>query len=159
MNPSPWFRSFLFLLPLLVQTNLRAQVERVITLEVNTADIRNPNVNDFCNFLGKDPQVSNEEYTIEANVGDLIIWRGVSTSSPQDSVEIRAINHQGNRGGRDIFGANRLGGENGEVRGTVRNTTEAGADYKYKIQFRVYIDGRRKGGTFNIDPKIKVVGQ
>jgi hypothetical protein len=140
-------------------TSLQGQVERVVTLEVNTTDISNPNVNDFCNFLGQDPEVSNEDYTIEANVGDIIIWRGVSTSSPRDSVEIWAINHQGDRGGRDIFGANRLDGEDGEVRGTILNTTEEGADYKYNIQFRVYIDGQRKRGNFNIDPKIKVVGQ
>ena len=152
-------RIFLFLMPLLLLTNLRAQTERVITLEVNTTDIENPNVNDFCNFQGQDPQVSNEDYTIEANLGDIIIWRGVSTSSPEHTVEIRAINHQGNRGGRDIFGDNRLGGENGEVRGTILYRTEAGTDYKYNIQFRVYIDGSRKRGTFNIDPKIRVVGQ
>ena len=137
MKPIIALRIFLFLLPVFLLTNLQAQTERVITLEVNTADIENPNVNDFCNFLGQDPEVSNEDYTIEANIGDVIIWRGVSTSSPDDRVEIRAINHQGNRGGRDIFGSNRLGGQNGEVRGTILNRTEDGTDYKYKIQFRV----------------------
>jgi hypothetical protein len=159
MKPNPALRIFLFLLPAVLLTNLHAQTERVITLEVNTADIENPNVNDFCNFLGQDPGVSNEDYTIDANLGDTIIWRGVSTSSPDHTVEIRAINHQGNQGGRDIFGSNKLSGENGEVRGTIRYRTEAGTVYKYKIQFRVYIDGRRKRGTFNIDPKIRVVGQ
>jgi hypothetical protein len=159
MKPIPALRIFLFLLPLFMLTNLRAQTERVITLEVNTTDIENPNVNEFCNFQGQDPQVSNEDYTIEANLGDIIIWRGISTSSEEHTVEIRAINHQGNRGGRDIFGSNRLSGENGEVRGTIIQRTEEGADYKYKIQFRVYINGRRQGGTFNIDPKIRVVGQ
>jgi plastocyanin len=159
MKPIPAIRIILFLLPVLLLTNLSAQTERVIILEVNTADIENPNVNDFCNFQGQDPQVSNEDYTVEANLGDTIIWRGVSTSSPDHTVETRAINHQGNRGGRDIFGSNKLSGENGEVRGTIINRTEAGTDYKYKIQFRVYIDGSRKRGTFNIDPKIRVVGQ
>jgi plastocyanin len=159
MKPIPAIRIILFLLPVLLLTNLSAQTERVIILEVNTTDIENPNVNDFCNFQGQDPQVSNEDYTVEANLGDTIIWRGVSTSSPDHTVEIRAINHQGNRGGRDIFGSNKLSGENGEVRGTIINRTEAGTDYKYKIQFRVYIDGSRKRGTFNIDPKIRVVGQ
>ena len=159
MKPIPAIRIILLLLPVLLLTNLSAQTERVIILEVNTTDIENPNVNDFCNFQGQDPQVSNEDYTVEANLGDTIIWRGVSTSSPDHTVEIRAINHQGNRGGRDIFGSNKLSGENGEVRGTIINRTEAGTDYKYKIQFRVYIDGSRKRGTFNIDPKIRVVGQ
>lgn len=159
MKPFAAIRIVLFFLPVFLITNLSAQTERVITLEVNTADIENPNVNDFCNFMGQDPGVSNEDYTVEANLGDTIIWRGVSTSSPDHTVEIRAINHQGNRGGRDIFGSNRLNGEDGEVRGTILYRTEEGTDYKYKIQFRVYIDGSRKGGTFNIDPKIRVVGQ
>lgn len=152
-------RILCILLPTLLVTNLQAQTERVITLEVNTAEIENPNVNDFCRFLGQEPGVSNEEYTIEANLGDIIIWRGVSTSSPEDRVEIRAINHQGNRGGRDIFGSNQLRGDNGEVRGTIINRTEEGTVYKYKIQFRVYNDGNRRRGTFNIDPKIRVVGR
>ncbi len=139
-------------------SNLQGQTERIITLRVNTAEIANPNVNDFCDF-GQAPEISNEEYTIVANVGDVIIWKGVSTSASEDVVEIRAINHQGDQGGRDIFGANRLEGENGEVRGTILNTTEEGADYKYNLQFRVYNNGAQRGGTFNIDPKIRVTSQ
>jgi len=141
-------------------TDLQAQEEHVITLEVNTAEIENPNVNDFCSFQGQDPEVSNEDYTIEARVGDIIIWRGVSTSSPDsDVVEIRAINHQGDQGGRDIFGQNVLQGENGQVIGTIVNTTEEGTEYKYLLQFWVYNNGTRRGGTFNIDPRIRVIGQ
>ena len=151
---------YLALILILITTaSLQAQVERVITLEVNTEEIRNPNVNDFCRFQGQAPDVSNEDYTVVANVGDVIIWRGISLSSPEDYVEIRAINHEGSRGGRDIFGQNRIDGENCEVRATVLNTTDEGADYKYKIQFRVFVDGSQKEGTFNIDPKIKVVGR
>ncbi len=140
-------------------TGAHAQEEHVITLEVNTAEIQNPNVNDYCTFQGKDPEVSNEDYTITARVGDIVIWRGVSTSSPDDVVEIRAINHQGDRGGRDIFGQNQLQGENGQVLGTIRNTTEEGIDYKYQLQFWVFNNGTRRGGTYNIDPRIRVVGQ
>ncbi|MEJ2585309.1 MAG: hypothetical protein P8Z38_09785 [Robiginitalea sp.] len=140
-------------------TTTNAQEQHVITLEVNTAEIQNPNVNDYCSFMGQDPEVSNEDYTIVAGVGDVVIWRGVSTSSPEDVVEIRAINHQGDRGGRDIFGQNQLQGENGQVIGTILNTTEEGADYKYQLQFWVYNNGTRRGGTFNIDPKIKVISR
>jgi hypothetical protein len=140
-------------------TGLYAQEEHVITLEVNTAEIQNPNVNDFCSFVGQESGVSNEDYTIVARVGDVVIWRGVSTSSPDDIVEIRAINHQGDRGGRDIFGQNQLQGENGQVVATIQNTTEEGADYKYQLQFWVYNNGTRRGGTYNIDPRIKVISQ
>ena len=140
-------------------TGLYGQEEHIITLQVNTAEIQNPNVNDFCSFVGQESGVSNEDFTIVARVGDVVIWRGVSTSSPDDVVEIRAINHQGDMGGRNIFGANQLSGENGQVTGTILNTTEEGADYKYMLQFWVYNNGTRRGGTFNIDPRIKVIGQ
>lgn len=148
-----------FLLVAFFMTRAQAQEEHVIILEVNTAEIQNPNVNDYCTFQGKDPATSNEDYTITARVGDIVIWRGVSISSPDDVVEIRAINHQGDRGGRDIFGQNQLQGDNGQVLGTILNTTEEGTDYKYQLQFWVYNNGTRRGGTFNIDPRIRVIGQ
>jgi hypothetical protein len=159
MKISNPFRLLTVLCFCLFSTGIQAQEEHVIILEVNTAAIENPNVNDFCRFQGQEPEVSNEEYTIEARVGDTVIWRGISTSSPDDVVEIRAINHQGNRGGRDIFGQNQLQGENGQVIGTIVNTTEEGSEYKYMLQFRVYNNGTRRGGTFNIDPRIRVIGQ
>ena len=134
-----------------------AQTERVITLYVNTAEIQNPDINAYCNF-GQTDGSSNEEYTIIGNVGDVIVWQGVALGASETSnVEIVAINHQGANGGRDIFGGdNRLTGENGEVRGTVISTTDEGADYKYKISFRVVHEGENKGGIFQIDPKIKI---
>lgn len=143
----------------LLSAGIQAQEEHVITLLVNTAEIENPNVNDFCRFEDQKPEESNEDFTIVARVGDIIIWRGESTSSADDVVEIRAINHQGDRGGRDIFGQNQLQGENGQVTGTIINTTEEGTEYKYMLQFRVYNNGTRRGGTFNIDPRIRVIGQ
>lgn len=158
MKSKKRYTSFLFFFFCLITINLVGQVNHEIILEVNTADIENPNVNDFCDF-GQDPGISNEAYTIVAQVGDTVTWKGISTSNPNDRVEIRAINHQGNQGGRNIFGRNRLGGVDGEVQGIIRNTTEGELDYKYKIQFRVYNNGARRRGTFNIDPRIKVVGR
>ena len=143
----------------LFSTVIQAHEEHVITLEVNTSAIENPKVNDFCRFQGQAPEVSNEDYTLEARVGDVVIWRGISISSPDDIVEIRAINHQGDQGGRDIFGQNQLQGENGQVTGRILNTTEEGAEYKYLLQFWVYNNGTRRGGTFNIDPRIRVISQ
>jgi hypothetical protein len=136
--------------------HLSAQQEIVITLNVDTGEITAPTIDQFCNF-GQEEGISNEEYTIEAEVGDTIVWRGISTSSDQDQVLIVSINHQGDRGGRDIFGENRLEGTDGVVRGTILNGTEEGTDYKYMLSFRVLNNGEARGGLFNIDPKIKVV--
>ena len=136
---------------------ISAQQEIVITLNVNTGEIQNPNVNDYCDF-GQPADISNEDYTIEASVGDTIIWRGVSSTDPNDQVMIESINHQGDQGGRDIFGQNRLpGDENGEVRGTIQVSTEGQEPYKYMLSFRVLNNGEPRAGVFNIDPKIKVV--
>jgi hypothetical protein len=155
-NPYPLLAVLCFSL---FSTGVQAQEEHVITLLVNTAEIENPNVNDFCRFEDQKPEESNEDYTIEARVGDTVIWRGISTSSSDDVVEIRAINHQGDQGGRDIFGQNQLQGENGQVIGRILNTTEEGTEYKYLLQFWVYNNGTRRGGTFNIDPRIRVISQ
>lgn len=135
-----------------------AQTEHVITLYVNTSDIQNPNLNDYCNF-GQDEGISNEDYTIEVSVGDTIVWVGQSNSNDTDQVLIESINHQGDQGGRDVFGQNVLRGENGEVRGTIQFSTEGQADYKYMLSFRVLNNGEPRGGVFNIDPKIRVVGR
>jgi hypothetical protein len=135
-----------------------AQTEHVITLYVNTSDIQNPNLNDYCDF-GQDEGISNEDYTIEVSVGDTIVWVGQSNSNDNDQVLIESINHQGDQGGRDIFGQNVLRGENGEVRGTIQFSTEGQADYKYMLSFRVLNNGEPRGGVFNIDPKIRVVGR
>lgn len=130
----------------------------MVTVFVDTGQIRNPNVNDFCNF-GQEEGISNEDYTIQANVGDTIVWRGVSSTNPEDQVLIVSINHQGDRGGRDIFGQNRLQGEDGVVRGTIQFDTEGQDDYKYMLSFRVLNNGEPREGVFNIDPKIKVGGR
>ena len=149
---------FIVLYALISAGQVLAQTERVITLYVNTSDIQNPNLNDYCNF-GQEEGISNEEYTVEANVGDTIVWVGVSTSNENDQVLIESINHQGDQGGRDIFGQNRLSGEGGEVRGVIQSSTEGEADYKYMLSFRVLNNGEPRGGVFNIDPKIKVIGR
>ena len=131
-----------------------AQTERVITLQVNTGEINNRNVNEQSTF-GQPAGISNEEFTVEAEVGDTIIWEGISTVEG-DAVLIESINHEGDKGGRDVFGKNQLDGEDGIVRGTILNTTEAEADYKYKITFRVVREGRNRRGVYHIDPKLRV---
>lgn len=138
--------------------SLYGQETHWITLNVDTGNIVKRDVNDYCNF-GQEDGTSNEDYTIEVNIGDTIIWQGVSSVAPDtDIVNITSINHQG---GTNIFGVNILKGNNEspeQVIGEVLNTTVGGnkKDYKYVIKFTVFNNGNKRNGTFQIDPKIKV---
>jgi hypothetical protein len=133
------------------------QTVHTVKLYVNTAEIQHPNVNNYCNF-GQTDGSSNEEYTIEVEVGDIIIWEGISTSSVTDVVNMNFINFQG---GTNIFGQNILKG-NGEVPelivGKALYTTigKDKEDYKYQLFFTVLNNGEKRNGIFQIDPKIRV---
>ena len=133
------------------------QLEHIITLNVDTGRIVKPDLNMYCNF-GQEEEISNEDFTITVNVGDTIIWQGVSLNAPEtDIVNITSINHHG---GTNIFGVNILHGneESPElVVAEVLNSTvgEDKKTYKYTIKFTVLNNGVKRNGTFQIDPKIK----
>jgi len=129
-----------------------AQNVHTITLNVDTQTIQNPNLADFCNF-GQTDGSSNEDFTIFVNVGDTVRWVGVSSTAPDtDQVELSSINHEG---GPKLFGRNRLKDTEGVIVGVVTEGA-TGDEEKYKISFRVFNNGVKRNGTFNIDPKIKV---
>lgn len=125
-----------------------------VTLYVDTSVIDNDNVDAVSNF-GQENGETNRDYTITVQVGDFIIWRGVSTSSEDDIVNIKSINHEG---GKNMFDQNILRG-NGEepeiVVGEISNGQENDV-MKYKVSFKVLNDGNRRGGTYHIDPKIQI---
>jgi hypothetical protein len=127
----------------------------VITLYVNTAEIRTPNESNYCNF-GQGDGVSNEEYTVVVNVGETIMWQGASSNAPgTDLVQITSINYEG---GKNVFGTNVLRDTRdnpGRVSGQVLYATN-GNNYKYKISFTVTNNGAKRQGTYHIDPKIEV---
>ena len=132
------------------------QVERVITLFVNTAEITNQNEYLVSSFEGQQEGTDTREFTIYVNPGDRIVWRGVSSTSPDtDVVSIKSINYEG---GKNVFDRNVLNG-NGAfpevVIGTIKNGTKD-FEEKYKIAFTVFNNGVKRQGTFLIDPKIKV---
>ena len=128
----------------------------VVTLYVNTADIKTPNESAYCNF-GQGDDVTNENYTIVVNVGETVVWQGVSSDAPEtDIVQITSINYQG---GKNVFGKNILPGDSGspqkvKAQPTVR--TSANESCKYAIQFTVSNNGIKRNGTFKIDPVIQV---
>jgi len=148
-------RLILFLLSAMCAGPLLGQTVHTVTLYVNTAEVNSKNTDKQCNF-GQAENISNVDYTIKVKRGDIIVWKGVSTNAPEtDLVSIKAINHEG---GVNVFGQNVLKG-NGQEPEIVTGTVVQGApgdEEKYKLSFRVFNDGSRRGGTLHIDPKIQV---
>lgn len=130
------------------------QEKHIITLYVNTAEIKKPNMNNYCHFgeSQEDQSVSVEDYTVFVENNDFIEWNGVSTSSELDSVSIVSINYHG---GKNILGKNVIKGRNGVVNAQVKRA-EAGDEEKYVIYFWVYNNGTKRNGKFQIDPKLRV---
>lgn len=148
-------KQFLILIVIALFTfsiNSYSQQTHIITLNVDTGQIENSNVDEVCDF-GQDPGITNRGFTIEVEIGDTVKWIGVSSSSPDtDAVEITGINHEG---GARVFGKNKLNDTDGVVVGVVTDGKEGDLE-KYKISFKVYNDGDKRGGTYHIDPIIKV---
>ena len=125
-----------------------------ITLTVDTSQISHQDSYQYCSFEGQEAGTDTRVYTIDANIGDTIIWQGVSSSSPDsDIVTITSINYQG---GTNVFGQNVLRGEGGTVTGSVQYNTTGREDYKYVISFKVENASDPRPGTYHVDPKIKV---
>jgi len=117
-----------------------------VTLHVNTAEINQRNMSTTCNF-GQAEGISNEDFTIEVNVGDTIIWQGVSSSSDTDVVDITKIKYER---GTNVFNGEEYDGTSTIVGKVLRET--GGQDYKYILSFK--INGKR--ATYSIDPKVIV---
>lgn len=143
-------------LGILFNTNCFSQESETyyITLNVDTSTINSRNESSVSNF-GQREGISNEDFTIDVRIGDVIIWQGLSSSSSNDVVNIVSINYEGEK---NIFNQNFLKG-NGEVPeqviGTVVNG-DVGDLIKYNISFKVSNNGNRRGGTYVIDPKIQI---
>lgn len=139
---------------LLFCSNVYSQSTIYVTLNVDTARIDHQDSYQYCYFDGQAEGSDTREFTINANIGDIIIWQGVSSSSPNtDVVTITSINYQG---GTNVFGQNVLQGDEGTVTGTIQYDTTGREDYKYVISFKVTNNANPRPGTYNVDPKIKV---
>ncbi len=139
----------------LTQQEQEAPKNVVVTLHVDTGTIDKKNASASCNF-GQEEGISNEEYTIVVNVGDVITWEGVSSSSPEtDVVDITKIKYVK---GKNIFGKDldtKDTGNKKRVSAKVLSSTAVGGDYKYDISFTVTNNGAKRNGIFHIDPKIQ----
>lgn len=130
----------------------------VITLYVNTTDIEKPDVNSYADF--GQTGITNEDYTTYVRKGDIVIWKGVSTTDSSDVVNITSINHHS---GAKFFGKNMLQGNDGDpevVVGVVAKDSEMvdgtlAREEKYTLKFTVMNNGTKRNGMFQIDPVLK----
>lgn len=141
--------SFLFFF----SSSVIAQETINVTLNVDTNEIKTIDAHNYCSFKGQPEMLDTRDYTINANVGDVIVWNAVSSSSKTDQVKIVSINYET---GTNVFSDNKINGQNGVVTGTINNSTVGKSDYKYKISFKIMNNGNLQPGTFHIDPIIKV---
>ena len=123
----------------------------IITLYVNTQTIDEKNIDANCNF--KQPEgISNEDYTVYVNIGDTIIWEGISLDTINDAVVITQVIYTGDY---NIFGKQSLkGGGNGQVTAVVENETNGEMEI-YTICFDVYNSNKIRG-SYSVDPKLQV---
>ena len=143
--------------------NIFSQTIYTITLYVDTANITKENINKVCTFKIESPNREPVKYSgdlakfiIHVNPRDTIVWRGESTSNPdEDEVLISSINYYAgdNVFDREVLYANERAP--GIVRGTVINGAK-GFEEKYSINFIVLNSGRIQDIPFEIDPKISV---
>ena len=126
-----------------------------ILLNVNTSEVLNTNLATTINF-GQAAGISNEEFTIQVNRGDIIVWQAVSSNAPDtDEVRVTTIQHES---GPNFFGSATLSDNlqtPGVVLGSISNG-RPGEIQKYTLHFRVWNSGNPRGGTFVVDPKIQI---
>lgn len=138
---------------LLFCNTLIAQETIYVTLNVDTAQVKTQDTQNYCSFKGQSDSVKTLDFTIDAKVGDTIIWNGVSSTSDNELVKIIAVNLDG---GTNVFSDDKMRGENGVVTGKIRKNTSGKEAYKYTVSFKVLNGGKLKPGTFQISSKIKV---
>jgi hypothetical protein len=130
---------------------LLAQQTHEITLYVDTEKIDMQNLEHTCNF-GQDAGISNEDFTLLIQPGDTIIWKGISSTNPEDKVKIHKVIYSS---GTNFFDSRTLRDSDGVVTAQVVNGQPE--DYlKYDIEFKVERNGRELSDTFPIDPKLRM---
>lgn len=146
LNKTSWI---VFVLIIAVTSHgLYAQAVHEITLNVDT---KNPDPAKACFFeAGKATTVLNNSspgtFTIFAQVGDNIIWKGVSSTEPNTSVNIAAIKYIS---GPRIFSSDLIKGSE-SVKATIIRGGKS--PYKYQLQFSV----GSNTSMYAIEPKIQI---
>ncbi len=141
-----------FICILCFNLSLYAQ-DKMIKLEVDTENINADNIAETATF-GQPAETSNEDYTLEVNKGDIIIWKGSSTPSSGGVVRIKLFKHEY---GVELLGEGRIKEQNGT--GVIVGRVQAGNPgdtEKYTIRFEVKRRGSQTWDSYEIDPKLKL---
>ena len=150
MKNNSIFKSTLLIIAVFCTYITSAQTTHTIVLTCDTTNIKQENVNDVCSF-GQDRGVSNEEYTLDVRVGDIVVWRGIANNSVGSSrIEIKEVLH---KDGTNVFDESKLRDVNGIVVGVVQKG-EDGDEEKYDLKFKVFNEDGRQ--NLIIDPKLRV---
>jgi len=135
------------LITVLASQLMYAQAVHEITLNVDT---KNPDPAKTCYFkVGKTTSVLNNtpaNFTIFAQVGDNIVWKGVSSTEPNTPVNVAAIKYIS---GPRIFSSDVIKGSE-SVKATVIRGGKT--PYKYQLQFSV----GSNTSMYTIEPKIQI---
>ncbi len=150
--------TFLMLIFSLVYTNLdlNAQNTRIITLEVDTDNINQENIEETCTF-GEPASVSIKDFTYEVQRNDVIIWEGKPAQEGNGLVRITEFRHDN---GVELLGKRRIRDTDntGVVVGRVI-AGQPGDEEIYFIKFIVRKKGSQEWNEYIIDPKLKLIPQ
>jgi hypothetical protein len=127
-----------------------------VVLQVDTDNIVKPDLEPYCSFKGQPSGVSDKDFEIIVNPGDIILWIGEPISSSEDEVLIESINYRGGQGSKDLLGQNVINGSNGVLAAQIIKNAVSGEFEKYAISFKVKNNGVWRNGTFTIDPKLRI---
>ena len=122
--------------------------EHTATLVCNVEALNNNTPADEACYFSED-DVNPIDFTIEANIGDEILWSG-ETDADGNTIQIKKIKFER---GTEVFNSIEKEGASTIVR-TVRFSIKNKPDYKYTISFKINDSGR----LYKIDPKVRVSG-
>ena len=134
----------------------QAQEKHTIELTCSTSQLNDDNINQVCNF-GQNDNEPNENFTIEADVDDLVLWESKYKIADIGYIDIVKIDYES---GVNIFKDKHIYDDedrspDGKIYAVVKKGND-GEMLKYKITFDAYDKGGDFVGRFSIDPKIRI---
>ncbi|QYA24493.1 hypothetical protein G3I01_02870 [Gramella sp. MT6] len=145
-----------FCMPFLNVTLSAQEVNKMVVLEVDTDNINANNINEMATF-GQPSEISNENFTLDVQLGDVIIWQGRTMPGTGGLVRIKLLKHEE---GVKLLGANRISEQDGT--GVVVGRVQAGQvgdEEKYSLKFEVRQRGSQDWVEYTIDPKLQLMPQ